>query len=248
MENKNYFKKLSKDFNQYAEQDTWNKTYSIKIEHSALFPVNEVGRGPNSGEPTLLNFETRIIEAKSIYFHYESKYSSLQIFYTSSTDNYPDDYFIEVRKSNKTQSIKLNQRASDNELPYLIKQLKGNQYVYRIEGYKELLEANGYSIVTCFGYTGQIQYELPHHFLYSIQPKYIKELNRGIELGFISSGTYNSLPHVLKITKSRGIKSVPLSDLGIETSGYYSHHYNCEIKQDQAIEAKKFFNKRFKAS
>lgn len=245
--NKNYWKRLTKQFNEYLGQDTWKSPRILKLEHTGLFPTNEAGRGPNRGEPTLLDFNTRIIEARSIHFDYDSKYNSLRIFYTSTTSSYSSNYFIEYRYKGKTENFIYKERSGDN-LPWIIKQLKEeNEYLYDIESVIKLLEANGRKVITSFQFSGFISYnDLPHHGSYSIKPTYIKENSKGIEIGWKSVGTYNSLPNVLKISRSRSLSTTGLSDIGIEESGYYDGHYRCEILTSQAKQARSFFKSRFK--
>ncbi len=213
-----------------------------------MFPDHSVGRGPNRGEPTLLNFNTRLIEASAVYFHYETKYNTLRVYYNSKTDSARLTLF-EVRRNNKNTTFIYNDRNREENSGWFLRDLKtagGNKDVYATETVIELLKNQGYSIVTQFDYTDTISFEMPHHSGNHISPSYVKDVKNGIEIGWISNGTYNSIPQVLKIEKVTGIKTQSLRDLGIEKNGYYDGHYKCEILPSQAKAAKQFFSKRFK--
>lgn len=247
--NKNYWKKLSAVFTEYASKNDWNSNRSLKISHTSLFPVHTVGRGPNTGEPTLLDFSTRLIEANSLHFHYERRYGSIEIYYGAKNES-PNNVFFEVRKNNKNLDFIYKMRADDeNQFGWFIKKLcqkleQKNEYVDE-ESIEKLLLSEGYSIVTKFEFSNKISFRMPHHGSGFIKPKYIKRFKNGIEIGWVSSGTYNSIPNVVRIEQIRNISTKNLSELGIETSGYYDHHYKCEILTSQAKQAKSFFQKRF---
>lgn len=251
-QNKNYWKKISREFNEHAERDDgWKNERAIKVSHTSLFPVHSGGRGPNPGEPTLLEFGTRLLSCSGIYFHFESKYGSLEIYTRSQTGGH-SKVFFEVRKGNKNWDFTWIKRANpDDQHGWLIKEIlvkaeaQGGR-PYNTEDMREFLVSLGYSIVAEFEYTEKIQFRLPHHGGGFIRPTYVKAIKNGLEIGWISSGTYNSLPQVLKIEKIKRIRTVKLADLGIERKGYYSHYYHYEIQATQAKAAKAFFGKRFK--
>jgi hypothetical protein len=72
-------------------------------------------------------------------------------------------------------------------------------------------------------------------------------LDKSIEIGWTKSNTYNSLPETLKISLVKDIRSVTLSELGIEGAGYYSHDDRMTVRADQ-VEEVKAFNKRFNSA
>jgi hypothetical protein len=248
LQNKNFFKKLNRDLN--TGIDSYDGKI-LKLEHTGLFANHEAGRGPNLGEPVLLEFTTKIIEATSI--HFQQHGTLLEIFYFS-TVGHGRDYgtFIEVRKNGKNQTLtwvdrnqestmamlsRLEIKISDDDMPYLSDS----------RDIKEFLIKQGFTVLVCFDFTGRIRQKLPHHGMGCyLAPTYLKETKQGIELGWISSGTYNSLPNVLKVSKVKGLKTTRLCDLGVETSGYYDGHYKCEILTAQANAAKAFFKRKFK--
>lgn len=248
MKQKNDWKRLNAELNAHAASG------SLKISHTTLFPVHSVGRGPNPGEPALLEFGTRLIQANGIHFHYESKYNSVLVYIASITEGYPDNTFFEVRRDGKNSTFKFHKGGQHdnwfmNQLR-VVARLKGAEghSIYYVEDVRAALESQGYSVLTEFAYTHEIRYELPHHGGGShIHPEYVKPVRNGIEIGWISRGTYNSLPHVLKVEKITEIKTVALRDLGLETTGNHSHHYQCTVLPEQADAAKAFFSQRFKA-
>jgi hypothetical protein len=249
--NKHAWNKLADDFNKHAEQDDWKKERSIKIEHTSLFPSHNVGRGPNVGENTLLDFTTKLTEASAVHFHYERKYGFVEILVKAKDDS-DDRTFFEVRKNNKNYDFTYKHRAdADDQFSWLVKDLikaieEKKNYV-DTDSIEAELKTQGYSIVCIFPYTNIISFSMPHHGMGNIiKPSYVKKIKSGIELGFISSGTYNAIPNVIRITKARGIKAVSLKDLGLETRGYHDHHYRCNIQPSQAKQAQRFFKSRFK--
>lgn len=247
-QDKNFWKRLTKEFNSHADKDDWKHEKSIKVSHTSLFPIHNVGRGPNPNEPTLLDFTTKITEARAIHFHYESKYGSLQIFLNSKTKS-SNETFFEVRKNGKNQTFTYVDRVNeDDQFGYFVKELiksaKDTDYI-DTDYIREALVSQGYSILTEFSFTDKVSFRMPHHSGYSINPTYVKNIRSGIEIGWLSSGTYNSIPNVVRIERSNGIKCESLSKLGIERAGYYDHHYKCKILPTQAKAAKSFFKSRF---
>jgi len=255
LSNKNAWKRLSREFNEYAAQDSYRNRRSLKVSHTSLFPIHSAGRGPNPGEPTLLEFGTRIVDANALYFHYESKFGSLEVYVRSQTGGRGSPVFFDVRKDGKTYSFTYEKTRDESDLPYFIRNLKSvaktqgrDSDVYFAEDVREEMLKQGFSIIAEFEYTERIRFQMPHHGHGFIKPTYVKETKTALEIGWVSSGTYNSIPQVLRVEKSRGIKTVSLRDLGIEQDGYYDGHYRCEIQAHQAEDAKRFFSKRFKRS
>lgn len=247
-QNKNYWKKLGRELTEYVSQGNWRQERSIKVSHTSLFPIHNVGRGPNPGEPTLLDFNTRLTEASAIHFHFENKYNSLEI-YINVKGNSANRIFFEVRKNGKNTDFTYKPCFSNEDQSYFVKEmikLNGEDKYFSDDTLRETLKANGYSVVTEFAYSDVVSFSMPHHSGGSIRSGYIKQLKNGIEIGWLSSGTYNSIPNVVKIERSRGIKTESLSKLGIESRGYYSHHYNCNILPSQVSQAVSFFKSRFK--
>lgn len=91
------------------------------------------------------------------------------------------------------------------------------------------------NLITEFQYTERFS-------LYS-GASFIKQVRGGIELGWYQTSTYNSLPLVLKITGVKAVKTVQLRDIGVEKTGYYSHHDQLEILPEQCKNAKKLLSK-----
>lgn len=247
---KNFWKKLSRTFNDWALQDSYRSERSIKLSHTALWANHSVGRGPNPGEPGLLDFSTRIMEASTIYFHYEAKYGSIEIYVNSKTKS-ANQTFFEIRRNGKNRDFVFQRHADVEDYAWFIKDLlkEAQQKIfYDASEVRETLLKLGYSIIAEFDFTDRVEFELPHHSRGFIRPKYVKATKTSIEIGWVSSGTYNSLPNVVRIEKCRGVKTRSLSKLGIETKGYYSHHYHCNILPEQATQARRFFNSRFKGA
>jgi hypothetical protein len=253
-QDKNFWKRLGRTFNEHAAKDEYRKNRkSIKISHTGLFPNHSVGRGPNTGEPTLLDFSTRITEASGIHFH-RSEYGSIDIMVQSKTESV-DKTFFDVRKNGKNKTFIFEHRSSDENQNWYVKDLMkvacardGVESVYWCDGrdVAEELEKQGYSIVTQFDFSNEIGFRLPHHGSgYFIKPSYVKQTAKAIEIGWVSSGTYNSLPNVIKIEMISEVKSQSLREMGLEGSGYYDGHYRCNILPTQAKAVKAFFGKRF---
>lgn len=77
-------------------------------------------------------------------------------------------------------------------------------------------------------------------------PQYTTALKNGIEIGYHTGNTYNSLPVVVKLTAVNKIKAVKLSEIGVETRGNYSHDARWSVRSEQVKQAKRF-NAMFKA-
>lgn len=248
---KNFWKRLSHTFNDYAAKADWKHTRALKVSHTSLFPVHAVGRGPNTGEPTLLEFGTRLVEANGVLFHYEARFGSIQIYLSHKNDSQPNNIFFEVRKNGKNQNFVYLRRAGAETQEHFIQQLlktakSEGRSLYDLDCIREELIRTGYSVVSEFAFSEQLQFRMPHHGSGVIQPTYVKQTANAIEIGWISSGTYNAIPQVVRIECIRKISTVSLCDLGIETNGYYDGHYRCEVRTAQAREVKAFFSKRFK--
>lgn len=74
----------------------------------------------------------------------------------------------------------------------------------------------------------------------SLVPDFVRETRKGVEIGYMTHSTYNSLPVVLKIEKSKGIKTIGLKDIGVEERGYYSHDDRMQVLPSQAKAAREF--------
>lgn len=101
----------------------------------------------------------------------------------------------------------------------------------RTERFEKFLTAIGFKLVAYFNFTERF---------WGVSPDYFEQTRNGFEIGWTTKGTYNSLPQTLKVTKSRGIKTVGLSEIGIEGSGYYSHSDRMQILPEQVKEAKRY--------
>lgn len=119
---------------------------------------------------------------------------------------------------------------------------------YAQDQFQTRLKAAGIKILVFFRFTHQLQGDrIPHHGG-EVKTSYVKTSSRGVELGWYSSGTYNGLPNVVRITKTMELPTVKLHTIGLERSGYYDHHFRCSIPKTQADAAKAFFAKRFASS
>lgn len=252
MFNKNYWTKLSKELNAYTESSTWSKPRMIQIEHTGFFP-NHIGhRGLNHNESSLLDFSTRITEANAVHFAYNRKYNSVQLYIKSTVHNYGAGTYIEFVRNGKTRSVTLYDR--DDKANWIITEVLGKEFEsdlfqsYSQDELKDALTLAGCNVLVFFRFNVEIGLSLPHHGRgYLGKPSYVKPNRTGIEIGWVSSGTYNSLPNVIRVSRVTTIQAVKLSDLGIENRGYYSHDWKCSIPKRQAKQAKAFFGKRFKA-
>jgi hypothetical protein len=255
--NKHYFNKLSKEFNLYAEKTTWSKPKLIKIEHTGFFKRHVGMRGLNYNESSLLDFGTRIIEAKNVHFAYNSKFKTITLYIDSTVHSVNAGTYIEYVKDGKTVCSTVYD--SEEKRHYLWEKLGFTSeeldlyQLYNQEEFKAKLAEKGCKLLVFFRFNAGIYLNLPHFFTNPSIPidgknSYVKPTRHGIEFGFISSGTYNSLPNVIKISRVQNIQTVTLHSLGIERKGYYSHDLKCSISKTQAKKAKRFFAKRFKAA
>jgi hypothetical protein len=108
----------------------------------------------------------------------------------------------------------------------------------RMERFQKLCTHTGVSLIRMFRYVQRFT-------IY--RTDFMNVSDKCIEIGWTQSNTYNSLPETLKITLVKDIKTVNLCDLGIESSGYYSHDDRMSIRADQ-IEEAKAFARRFKTA
>lgn len=103
------------------------------------------------------------------------------------------------------------------------------------DGRTETLEAImahvGGKVVTVFLFTERYRI---------FNPDYFEATASGFEVGWHDTQTYNSLPCVLKVSKARSIKTVKLSDLDVERSGYYSHGDQMRVLPEQVPQVKRF--------
>lgn len=102
---------------------------------------------------------------------------------------------------------------------------------------EELCAACNVGIVRMFEFTQQFS-------VWNVQ--FLNVGARSLEIGWTKSNTYNSLPESLKITLTKDIPAVGLSDLGIEGAGYYSHDDKMYIPSSQ-VKAAKAFASKFRA-
>jgi len=252
MYNKHYWTKLSKQFNAHTEKSSWSNPKTIQIEHTSFFGRHVGMRGLNHNESSLLDFGTRIIEANAVYFAYNAKYKSVELYIQSTVHSGNAGTYVEFVKGGKTVSLTLYDNAE--KAPWQIERSLGLSVEtdlfqnYAQEEFKQALNKAGAKILVFFRFNQSIGLSLPHMIRHTGTPNYVKPTKQGVELGWISSGTYCSLPNVVKVKRVNSIQSVKLTDLGIERRGYYSHDLKCSIPKNQAKQAKRFFAKRFKAA
>lgn len=296
---KRYWKALSAQFNEFAK-DSWRRTAPrvIKVEQTGFFSAHVGHRGLNHDESTLLDFSTRLIEAREIFFAGGANEYGLHIYLNSTVHSRNAGTYIEMKRMynglpGKTFSGALYDHA--DEVPYFFKQciplhelfseeyaefvaeIKANpkdedgeeirtddwalQHRFEKESARkvndlfqhysqnelqERLAKAGVKVSVFFRFTHEISApRIPHGLGWCGKPEYVKLIKGGIEIGWIGSGTYNALPHVVRITRTREIKAVRLMDLGIESAGYYRHDQRCSIPKYQARKARAFFKSRF---
>lgn len=210
-------------------------------------------RGLNHNKSTLLDFGTKLIEAKAVHFAYHSKYSSVSLYINSTVHSEHAGTYVEFTRQGKLTTVALYDNAE--KTPWQVSDVLGDKVsvnlfqCYAQDEFQALLKNAGCNILVFFRFNAQVTINVPHTFKNTIgQPSYIKETKQGIELGYKSLGTYCTLPSVIKVKRVRTIQSVKLAELGIEEKGYYSHDQRCSIPKHQAKQAKRFFSKRFKAA
>lgn len=101
----------------------------------------------------------------------------------------------------------------------------------RLQRLEEFIAHIGFKLVAYFSFTERF---------WGVSPDYFEETSNGFEIGWTAKGTYNALPQTLKVTKSRGIKTVGLAEIGVEGSGYYNHSDRMQILPGQVDEVKRF--------
>lgn len=254
MYNKHYWTKLGRELNEYVEKSTWSRPRTIQIEHTGFFSRHIGFRGLNHNESKLLDFGTRLIEANAVHFAYSRKYNSVNMYIQSTVHSQDAGTYIEFTRNGKLETVTLYD-GSDRRPRQIVEILGGKVDVdlfqeYSQDEFKTALVKAGCNVLVFFRFNAQVGIDIPHHNASSYigKPNYIKTNKRGIEIGYMSHGTYNSLPSVISIKRVSTIQSVKLVDLGIERKGYYSHDCKCLIPKSQAKQAKRFFAKRFKAA
>jgi hypothetical protein len=212
----------------------------------------------NHDESSLLDFGTKLIEAKAVHFAYDSKYDWVSLYIDSTVHSNDAGTYIEFRFDGKTQSVVLydanHYSNEEKNVPWQLKPFGfENQDLRLFQHYsqgefKAKLAKAGCKLLVFFRFNAQVRVKLPHHSGSACigTPNYVKKTKQGVELGFISSGTYNSLPNVIKVSRVNSIQTVSLNTLGIERKGYYSYDLKCSIPKSQAKQAKAFFGKRFR--
>jgi hypothetical protein len=250
MFNKHYWTKLSKEFNAYTEKSSYDRPRTIQIEHTGFFPNHIAHRGLNHNESSLLDFGTRIIEADSVHFAYSRRFNSVSLYIKSTVHSYDSGTYLEFTRNGKTVSVTMYDNA--DKTPWQIEQVLGKDVSvdlfqsYNQTDFQTALTNAGCNILVFFRFNVQISLRIPHMLPSIGTPNYAKPIKQGIELGWTSHGTYNSLPNVIKVSRVSTIQAVKLYELGIENRGYYSHDLKCSIPKAQAKSAKRFFDKRFK--
>lgn len=234
---------------------SWDKPEVIKVEHTGFFANHSGCQGPNTGETGLLDFSTRIYEASAVHFvkcAFQGDGVRVLIQERIGTCS-SDRLYLRLKIEKKYHDVFTFE--GEDELPYVLKNVsneKQRELKYILShSYKEkelnvLLQSEGIEVLEYFRFSIAIHQKLPHHGGDVLQPVFIKERKNSLELGWISNGTYNSLPNTVKVTKTKEIKTVKLQDIGAETVGYYDHHYRCVIPVEQRAAAESFAKKFIK--
>lgn len=284
MKNRNDYKKLAKEFNEYVDASSWNSPKMIQAELTGFFEgIHRVSSGRN-GVSQLLELQTKIIECEAVHFEtshdspfirvylksnvkqthgfgrYESNLIQLRdskgkrinfsvcetwnredseigafqskFGYDSGPELFPED-FKSWKQYASLEDGECPKRAFTMEVYRGIISDLGRYHNGKSEKLEAICEKLNFKLDGIFSYSES----------FSISPKYVKRLKNSIEFGWETNSTYNSLPMTLKLTKSSGPKVEKLSDLGIESAGYYSHNDRMLIRADQAKEAKAFQRK-----
>jgi hypothetical protein len=255
---KRFWTALGKTLNAWTAKarESHNYDKTLLIEHTGFFPRHTGMRGPNHNESSLIDFGTRLIEANAVHFAY-STFGSVTLYIDSTIYSHENaGTYIEYRLNGKTEYFTLYDRTNESDSThYQLQRLLGhdtkvktNLFQHREQDeLKEAMERAGAKILVFFRFNALITVNIPHHGSHFIgKPEYIKESKRGVEIGWISSGTYNGLPNVVKVSKVKTLPVVRLDTLGIERTGYYDHHYKCAIPKAQAKQARAFFARRFR--
>ena len=84
MKNRNDYKKLAKEFNEYADASDWNSPKMIQAELTGFFEgTHRVSSGRN-GVSRLLELQTKIIECDAVHFETDYKSSSVAVYLRSN--------------------------------------------------------------------------------------------------------------------------------------------------------------------
>lgn len=229
--------------------EQWERSNALAIYVKAR-TKSDHGFGPKSG------IHLRVRDPKGKYYSLDvyprwekeeidvGRFQSL--FGYESAAEYDADGFKEFMSEESTKVVRL---ADDStELDETAASRIFTQSYYRelvsyqlkdgdAEEFEKFLTFKGWKLIKCFVFTERF---------WGISPKYLEHSDKGLELGWMTHSTYNSLPCTLKIFKARGISTVKLSDLGVEEAGYYSHHDQMRVLPEHADRAKRFARK-FKA-
>jgi len=240
------------------ELSIWASGYGLELKLTGFHKDHAVGYDAN-GENTLTELRTQLIDVRDLRFRRMSDRpdsSLLEVYVKTKTRlsgvhgglREPNQRLVEIRGPGRefialefeertgearhdawqlskllTHSGKLERETAQER----IKEMLGN---WDFHGRRELEEMlpEGYRIVTDFEFSISLRLQLMG----------VKVTKRGVTLATRTNGTYQSLPGLIELTKKREIKTVSLADLGVETSGYYSHCTRLEVRPEQVEAAK----------
>lgn len=243
--------KFNADLSKWLDGDNYKQSKTVSIEHTYFAPNHAVGYGLN-GNSNMVELQTDIIEAKRLRFErgYFGNYGQTVVLYIQAKSNtYRGEHLksftrIVVSKDGKETGFNCPQRGDyESELNRKMVQTFGELFCKANEWTRDGYDANTYNSNIRESLKG-IGFELVAHFEFNldlrIDSKAIKVTSNSIVFAIESKGTYNTLPSMISIKKCSKVRSLKLAKLGIETSGYYDHHVNLEIRPEQAKQAKAF--------
>jgi len=174
------------------------------------------------------------------HFAFERMFDSVDVLSIFKTEY---DAFVESNKLDGT--IDLETKKQNERSEYELKRLfKGELFknlldllVYYRREFDEKLKLLGGEVVDIFEFSREI----------NVYPEFVEELKNGVEIGYETKQTYNSLPQTIKITRQKNqTKTIKLADIGVEGRDYYSHDDRMAILPED-LEKVKRFQKRFQS-
>jgi hypothetical protein len=263
-------KKVKQDLKSFADQNRWEDGKLI-LSWQGFVENQHVGYGRN-GASTLVDLQTILHECEDIDLvrPYGSNSNFMQIYIKAhatagqaARDSYTrlrikdskgsihtmDDVSVEtltskfgrvfepkpvtnyfeganvLQFSGKTEEVELTETVYSD----MVDALKYNQ-----NRFLSLLAKQGFELVDSMEYS--------HKF--SFHPDSVKVLKNSITFSYMTNQTYNSLPVIITIEKTKEFKELSLFELGVETKGsYYSHSDKMTILPEQKEEVMAFKKK-----
>jgi hypothetical protein len=255
-------RRLNALFNSFVREqrdtkDNYNAT--LLVELTGIEYVGGITRDSN-GDNLTVELQTKAYEAEQVIFVASQRSSLVEVYFRSQAYERGNKHkatvivFKDSKGRRESVSIPKIHFGSSEDAQDLIKRRFNLDKTAEADLISELTRDLYYSSVIKKETRGALaikgiiieQVAEYSHKLW-ITPLFVKECTSGVEIGWMSFGTYASHPCLLKITKRKTeTPLVNLRDIGAEVAGYYSHSNKHTCRPEQA-EALKQFAKSFRA-